>query len=45
MKIKKFTLYTEKLMEIMLLENKKLEIMNGNSILKSIDLDTVKKEF
>jgi len=45
MKIKRFTLCTGKLMEIMLLESKKQEIMNGNSILKSIDSDIVKKGF
>jgi len=45
MKIKRFTLCIGKLMEIMLQENKKQEIMNGNLILKSIDLDIVKKGF
>ena len=45
MKIKRFTLCIGKLMEIMLLENKKQEIMNGNLILKNIDLDIAKKEF
>ena len=32
-------------MEIMLQESKKQEIMNGNLILKNIDLDIAKKEF
>jgi hypothetical protein len=45
MKIKRFILCIEKLMEIMLQESKKQEIMNGNLILKSIDLDIVKKGF
>jgi hypothetical protein len=45
MKIKRFILCIEKLMEIMLQENKKQEIMNGNLILKNIDLDIAKKEF
>jgi hypothetical protein len=35
----------EKLMVIMLLGNKKLEIINGNSIHKNIDSVLVKKEF
>lgn len=39
------TPYIEKLMEIMPLENKKLEIINGNLIHKNIDLVLVKKEF
>jgi len=45
MKIKRFILCIEKLMEIMLQESKKQEIMNGNLILKNIDLDIAKKEF
>ena len=44
-KIKKFIICIEKLMEILHLESKKPENMNGNSILRSIVLVMLKKKF
>lgn len=45
MKMQKFIICTEKLMEIMLLESKKQEIMTGNSILRNINLGMQKRKF